>query len=84
METRSFKHSIKQFMKFFLICFSLLILNSQVFGQIQDTCHIRLISKVSSDSIVIRWAPDHASAWEKALKVGYIICLLYTSDAADE
>jgi uncharacterized protein len=73
METRSHKYPNKQFMKFFLISFSLFILNSQAFGQIQDTCHIRLISKVSSDSIVIRWAPDHASAWEKALKIGYII-----------
>jgi uncharacterized protein len=39
----------------------------------QDTALIQIISKVSADSLVLRWAPNHPGAWEQALTVGYTI-----------
>jgi fibronectin type 3 domain-containing protein len=39
----------------------------------QDTALIQIISKVSTDSLVLRWAPNHPGAWEQALKIGYTV-----------
>jgi hypothetical protein len=42
-------------------------------ANIQDTALIQIISKVSTDSLVLRWAPNHPGAWEQALKIGYTV-----------
>jgi fibronectin type 3 domain-containing protein len=38
-----------------------------------DSCRIRVISQVLTDSIVLRWAPDHAYTWEMQLANGFIV-----------
>ncbi len=39
----------------------------------EDICRIRMINKTTSDSIVLRWALDHAGAWDKSLVNGFIL-----------
>jgi fibronectin type 3 domain-containing protein len=38
-----------------------------------DTCHIIVLADVQKDSIVLRWAPDHALTWQNNLQVGFFI-----------
>lgn len=68
-------------MHYLLIIGSIVLsgLCSNLFGQnlnvqnLQDTASIKIISKVSTDSIILRWAPNHPGAWEQGLSFGYIL-----------
>ncbi|HOY48027.1 MAG TPA: hypothetical protein PK281_01420 [Flavobacteriales bacterium] len=54
------------------ICSSTFAQKDSTFIRI-DTCRIKIISQVKSDSIVLRWAPDHAYTWEMQLANGFIV-----------
>ena len=62
-----------------ILCLLLLGICSSTFAQKDstfiriDTCRIKIISQVKSDSIVLRWAPDHAYTWEMQLANGFIV-----------
>ncbi len=38
-----------------------------------DTCKIKVITQVKLDSVVLRWAPDLAIAWEQQLFNGFVV-----------
>jgi len=56
-----------------LILILSIIIFSKIFGQSSATPSIRVIGKCFGDSIILRWAPDNASAWHQLNKYGYKI-----------